>query len=123
MDIKKQRKWHSITETFTIDKQISDLLKDTQKQQKIFSQTKASLSGINDELIQRAEKLFTDRKEVINLYADQVEKWESEATTSSQKDEVTRLQNILTNIKKTNQKILDVMQYISQYKIENIIYR
>ena len=119
--MKKQRKWYPISEIFTIGKQINDLLEDTENQQKIFSKVKASPSSMNNELIQRAANLFTKRKGAINLYADQVNKWENEAMTSSDEEEVTRLQNILTNIEKNNQGTLSIVKYISQYTIEKIL--
>ena len=76
---------------------------------------------MNDELIQRAEKLFTERKEVINLYVDQINKRESEVTTSSNKKEVTRLQNILTNIRENKKETLKIVKNISKH-MGNTIY-
>lgn len=117
----RERKWHPISDILIIGKYISDLLGDSKSQYELLQEAKETPSSMDDEIIDRTKKLFTDRGEIIKLYEDQVKKWEKEANRPFDKEEVVRLKEMIVELWSINGEILKIADYIGNYTIEKIL--
>jgi hypothetical protein len=65
------------------------------------------------------KKLFTQRAEMIELYQQQVDKWQLE--TTNHQENLNTLQANLTAAKTLNNQIIDLVEYLGKHTINKIL--
>ena len=113
------RKWYPISEVLVFGKHISELLSDSKAQYAKYLPLKDQPSSLDDAVVNRMKKLFTQRAEMIELYQQQVDKWQLE--TTNHQDSLNTLQANLIAAKTLNNEILDLVEYLGKHTINKIL--
>lgn len=116
-----ERIWYPIEDSLRIGQYIIGLLDSSIEHVELFRKAKERPSSMNDALVNRTKKLFTERKEHIQLHEEQIIKWKEEAKSDFEKSEVIRLTQMIEELYKINQEVLDIADYISSRTIETIL--
>ena len=113
--------WYPIKDIEKIGEYIIDQLRDAQTQYKVFEKVKDNPGSMNNELVARMQRVLTEQKESIKLYEEQVLKWEEEAESNFEKQEVAKLIHMLAQLYKINKDSLEIANSVSKSTIENIM--
>ncbi len=115
----KERNWYPLSYISFFQAQITELLEDSKKQLALFLSIKGNPAAIDDELHDRAIRLFKERPQYIQLYQEQVDRWQEEDIDNSHKRTLEIMNNDLKEARKLNQDILDLLNELET--IEDLV--
>ena len=69
------RIWYDINHIVIFGKHIAGLLDDSKEQLEVFKRAEENPHSLDDDLVERSTKLFTERNDHIKLFDEQIEKW------------------------------------------------
>lgn len=96
-------------------------LSSASNQYEILLPVKDKPSILNDEIIERIIRLHEEKNEFIDNYERQFELWRKEKLTFAQSEALENLERKLPQLKRVNNKILELAHQIRPYTIEKII--
>src|SRR5712692_5341499 len=116
-----QPQWQPIGKLSFIASMIDGMLAATTKQYGTLQKAKQKPFSLDDALVNRAIKVYTDQKNDLWVYDKQLSRWKALKLTSAQSDEVERLQVQMKKLCEMNTMILSLAQELQEITIERLL--
>ena len=100
-----------------IDGQLEDVIFQLEN----FKEAKPKPHVMDDDIVERATRIYSEQKEYFSFYKELFKRWKKEARTKEQKKEVKRLTEQLDKLKKSNKDILEILDYLKDKTINKIL--
>lgn len=114
--------WHPISSALPmIARMVDDLLEGAQEQYQTFQEVKDRPYVLNDAIVQRTIRVYTEQMEDIWLYEEQLARWRKEDLTSAQAQEIGRLDKQVEQLRKVLTDILTLADKLKEGTIEKIL--
>ncbi|MCJ7691685.1 MAG: hypothetical protein MUO60_20595 [Clostridiaceae bacterium] len=118
----KEQDWHPISMIPMLSTMISGQLEEAKNQYENLLQAKPKPYVLNDEIIERIIKVFTEQLDYICLYENQISKWQHEETlTPKIKLDLDRSQTQLRDLSKVLINLLALAAELKKGIIEKVM--
>lgn len=118
----KEQNWHPISMLPMLSTMISGQLEEAKNQYENLLQAKPKPYVLNDEIIERIIKVFTEQLDYICLYENQISKWQHEETlTPKIKLDLDRSQTQLQDLSKVLINLLALAAELKKGTIEKVM--
>jgi hypothetical protein len=118
----KEQDWHPISMIPMLSTMISGQLEEAKNQYENLLQAKPKPYVLNDEIIERIIKVFTEQLDYICLYENQISKWQHEETlTPKIKLDLDRSQTQLQDLSKVLINLLALAAELKKGTIEKVM--
>ena len=104
-----------------IARMVDDLLEGAQEQYQTFQEVKDRPYVLNDAIVQRTVRVYTEQMEDVWLYEEQLARWKKEDLTSAQEQEIHRLDKQVEQLRKVLTDILTLADKLKEGTIEKIL--
>jgi hypothetical protein len=102
----------------TLATHIDDMLSHHQEQYANLLQAKDKPYILDDYTIKRVVKAYTDAKNDLPLFDEQLRRWSAEKVTTAQRQEIIRLKDQMTKLHETIDNVLKLANRLAQGTIE-----
>jgi hypothetical protein len=116
-----QPQWQPISMLPTIATHIDGTLEAAQEQYETLLPAKARPHALDDYTVNRVKKVFTEQKNDLWLFEEQLKRWQSNQLTGEQRKEVERLQGQMKKLREQVKTILDLADDLSKGTIEKVM--
>ena len=113
--------WQPIEKLSLIASLIDGALDATTEQYESLTEAKKKPYSLDDALVNRAIKAFTDQKDDLRLYDEQLTRWKAQRLTPKQHAEVERLSGQMKKLHKLTTKTLAVAEELHELTIERLL--
>lgn len=110
--------WRDTSDITFIACMIDDGIEDTQDQYNLFSKSEDKPHILNNETVNRALKLAEEDSVFIEIYEEQLNRWQNENLTTVQEKKINRISEELEKYRNLHQKYLDLLKKLSSETIE-----
>ena len=117
----QQPQWQPISRLSFIATHIDGMLKAAQEQYETLLPAKAKPHVLDDLIVNRAKKVFTDQQKDLWLFDEQLKQWQSGKLTETQRTEVERLVGQMIKLKEQITMILALADELGQGTIEKVM--
>jgi len=121
MSNRPEPNWQPISQLPLLASMVDGVLTNTEEQYQTFSEVKDRPHVLDDDIVNRAIKLYEAQIDDIWFYEEQFARWQAEPLTDSQRQEVNRLNAQLPRIKALSQAILELMDEMKDGTINRIL--
>lgn len=118
---KQQPTFHPITKAVTILEITRDMLDSSREQLRNMKSAKDRPYVLNEELISRPIKLYTEQNEDSNIFLQQCAIWRENELTEIQLYQVQEIENVTQELIKVNSQILSIVKTCKDFTIEKIL--
>ncbi|MBU3200931.1 hypothetical protein LL037_12685 [Clostridium estertheticum] len=119
---KQQQNWHPITILPMMSTMISDQLEEAKDQYENLLKAQSKPYVLNDEILERVNKVFSEQLDFICLYENQISKWHNEETlTATLETNLSKSQVQLKELSKVITNILALAAELKNGTIEKVI--
>ncbi|BDA76143.1 unknown protein (plasmid) [Calothrix sp. PCC 7716] len=119
-NFKQTPNWQPISMLPVIAHLIDDGIIDTQQQLSTLIEAEGKPYTLDDYTVERVVKVYTEQKEFLNLYTEQLKKWKLSSPSVSQNQEIERLEKQLIKFRELNTKILGLVDELKEQTIEKL---
>ncbi|OKH42935.1 hypothetical protein NIES2101_32000 [Calothrix sp. HK-06] len=119
-NFKQTPNWQPISMLPVIAHLIDDGIIDTQQQLSTLIEAEGKPYALDDYTVERVVKVYTEQKEFLNLYTEQLKKWKLSSPSVSQNQEIERLEKQLIKFRELNTKILGLVDELKEQTIEKL---
>jgi molecular chaperone GrpE (heat shock protein) len=113
--------WQPISQLPLLTSMVDDVLENTEEQYQSFAAVKDRPHVLDDDIVNRAIRLYQAQIDDVWFYEQQFARWQAEPLTDSQRAEVDRLSAQLPRIKELSQAILNLMDEMKDGTINKIM--
>jgi hypothetical protein len=113
--------WQPITMLPTFAFMIDDTVESTEDQLINLTEAAAQPGSMDDATILRCERVYTEQREYLGLYAQQLERWQAERPTTAQQREITRLLGVVRRMITVTDQIVALVAQIKPHTIDAIM--
>ena len=121
MPSRPEPQWQPLSQLPLFSTMVNGMLASAEEQHQLFSEAKEKPHVLDDAIVERATKLYTEQLDTLWLYEQQFERWQNEHLTDSQSQEINRLSNQLARIKELSAGILALLDEIKKGTINRIL--
>jgi hypothetical protein len=121
MSSRPEPNWQPISQLPLLASMVDGILENTEEQYQTFSEVKDKPHVLDDDIVNRATKLYQAQIDDLCFYEQQFERWQAESLTPGQRAEVERLNAQLPRIKELSQAILELMSEMKDGTINRIM--
>ena len=119
---KQEQNWHPISMLPMLSTMISGQLEEAKNQYENLLQAEHKPYILNDEIVERVIKVFSEQLDYICLYENQISKWHNEETlTSKIEADLSRSQEQLQELSKVLTNILTLADKLKSGTIEKVM--
>jgi len=118
MPIQTKPNWQPLSLLPLVTLMIDEMAQNAQVQHEAFSGTKNGVCALDDEAISRAVQLYKAQIEDVQLYEEQLKRWQMQPLTGDQRGEVDRLLGQLPRIKQLSEAVLEMLDEIKENAID-----
>lgn len=120
-DFKQTPNWQPISMLPVIANLIDGGIVDTEQQLATLSSAEGKPYAFDDYTVQRVVKVYTEQKEFLSIYTQQLGKWKLANPSASQKQEIDRLEKQLVKFRELNTKVLGLAEKLKGQTIETLL--
>jgi hypothetical protein len=113
--------WQPLSLLPVVAMMIDEVLQNSEKQHETFSEVKDKPHVLDDATVSRAIRLYKAQLEDVQLYREQLTRWQMQPLTGDQRKEVDRLLGQLPRIKQLSEAILEMLDEIKEGTIDKIL--
>lgn len=113
--------WQPISQLPLLASMVDSVLENTEEQYQTFSEVKDRPHVLDDDIVNRAIKLYQAQIDDVWFYEEQFTRWQAGPLTENQRQEVNRLNAQLPRIKELSQAILELMDEMKDGTINRIM--
>lgn len=113
--------WQPLAMLPTFAFMLDDTVESTEDQLINLTQAHQRPASMDDATINHAERVYTEQREYLNIYAQQFQRWQAERLTSAQRREITRLVGVVQRIIMVTDQILVLIVQIKPHTIDAIM--
>lgn len=119
--MKKEIQWKSIQFLPTMISLIAGDLDNVKEQYESLLEVKDKPHVLNDQIVDRIIKLYTEKINEHWYYEKQIQIWSETNLTEKQKGDIERLNSWIHKIKEINERVLELAKLISENTIDKIL--
>lgn len=119
--MKKEIQWKSIQFLPTMISLIAGDLDNVKEQYESLLEVKDKPHVLNDQIVDRIIKLYTEKINEHWYYEKQIQIWSETNLTEQQKGDIERLNSWIHKIKEINERVLELAKLISENTIDKIL--
>ncbi|MBA3471058.1 MAG: hypothetical protein H0T53_15595 [Herpetosiphonaceae bacterium] len=120
-DAPREVQWQPLEMLPTFAFMLDDTVESTEDQLINLTQAHQRPASMDDATILRAERVYTEQREYLDLYAQQFQRWQAERLTPTQKHEITRLVGVVRRMITVTDQILTLIADIKPHTIDAIM--
>lgn len=105
----------------TVAHLVNELLENSQEQYETLAAARRKPHVLDDELLDRVVRLYTERLHYLRLYRQQLDRWKQEQPTTQQRQELHALNRQITRGKEVSQAILALVEELRKGTINRIL--
>jgi len=113
--------WQPITFLPTLVQWIEEALADTEEQFATYSAVRSKPHVLDDEIVERTARLYTEQLQFLHLYRQQLDRWNQGHPNGQQKQSIRELNQKISRCKELSQSILDLIEEIRKGTINRIL--
>ena len=113
--------WQPISYLPTVAISVDELLENAEEQYESLSEARRKPHVLDDEIIDRVDRLYTERLHYLRLYRQQLDRWKQRQPTAQQMAEIHTLNQKVTRGKKLSQEILALARELRKGTINRIM--
>lgn len=113
--------WQPISQLPLLTSMVDTVLENTEEQYQTFASVKDRPYVLDDDIVNRAIRLYQAQIDDVWFYEEQFSRWLAEPLTDLQRQEVNRLNAQLPRIKELSQAILELMDEMKDGTINRIL--
>ena len=113
--------WQPISELPTVARSVNELLENSEEQYESLAEARSKPHVLDDEIIERVVRLYTERLQYLRTYRQQLDRWKQSQPTAQQMAEIRDLNQKVTRGKKLSQQILALAQELRKGTIDRIM--
>ena len=113
--------WQPISQLPLVARSIEELLENTEEQYKSLSEARSKPHVLDDAIIDRVLRLYTERIHFLRIDRQQLDRWKQSQPTEQQLDQIRALNQKVSRCKKLSQQIFDLAQEMSKGTINRIM--
>lgn len=113
--------WQPLSRLPLIAQIIDDGVEDAGNQHRLLVEGKEKPHVFDDALVERIEKLYSEKLEFAGIYAEQIERWKKETLTIDQHFELQRLIKQVERQKELSISVLALVKEIEKSTIDKIM--
>lgn len=117
----KTPRFHSLNKLYLVVDLVEEQLKDTQIQFQNFREAIPKPSVLDDEIIERALRLYRNNAEDQWWYSEQIRRWRQDDPTPEQVEELDRLERQARELAFLTRDVIHILEYLEKYTIEKIL--
>lgn len=117
---KQAPNWQPISMLPVISRLTDDGIIDTEQQLSTLQEAEGRPYALDDYTVVRVVNVYTEQKEFLNIYTEQLKKWKLSSLSVSQNQEIERLEKQLIKLRELNTKILDLVDRLKKQTIEKL---
>ena len=121
MSNRPEPQWQPITRLPLFASMVEGMLANTEDQYESFSEARERPHVLDDDIVDRATKLYTEQLDTLWLYEQQFTRWQEQSLTNSQRQEINRLTIQLSRTKELSENILALLKEIKKGTINRIM--
>jgi hypothetical protein len=121
MPIQTKPNWQPLSLLPVVTMMIDEVLQNSEEQHETFSEVKSQPHILDDATVLRAIRLYKAQLEDVQLYKEQLRRWQEQPLTADQRREVDRLLGQLPRIKQLSEAILELLDEIKEGTIDKIM--
>ena len=121
MSNRPEPNWQPISQLPLLASMVDGVLVNTEEQYQTFSGVKDRPHVLDDDIANRAIKLYQAQIDDVWFYEEQFSRWQAQSLTANQRQEVNRLKAQLPRIKELSQAILELMDEMKDGTINRIL--
>lgn len=115
---KETPNWQPISMLPVISQLIDGGIVDTEQQLSTLEEAQGRPYALDDYTVARMVNVYTEQKDFLDIYAEQLARWKLSSPSSSQNQEIERLEEQLVKLRELNTKILDLVDTLKEQTIE-----
>ena len=113
--------WQPLTLLPVVAMMIDEVMQNSEEQLETFSEVKDKPHVLDDATVSRAIRLYKAQLEDVQLYREQLTRWQAQPLTGDQRREVDRLLGQLPRLKQLSEAILEMLDEIKEGTIDRIM--
>jgi hypothetical protein len=121
MPIQTKPNWQPLSLLPVLAMMIDEVQQNSEEQFETFSEVRNEPHVLDDAIALRATRLYKAQLEDVQLYREQLRRWQEQPLTADQRREVDRLLGQLPRIKQLSEAILELLDEIKEGTIDKIL--
>jgi hypothetical protein len=113
--------WQPLTLLPVVAMMIDEVVQNSEDQHETFSEAKDTPHVLDDATVSRAIRLYKAQLEDVQLYREQLTRWQAQPLTGDQRREVDRLLGQLPRLRQLSEAILEMLDEIKEGTIDKIL--
>ena len=113
--------WQPLTLLPVVAMMIDEVVQNSEEQLETFSEVKDKPHVLDDATVSRAIRLYKAQLEDVQLYREQLTRWQAQPLTGDQRREVDRLLGQLPRLRQLSEAILEMLDEIKEGTIDKIM--
>ena len=113
--------WQPLTLLPVVAMMIDEVVQNSEEQLETFSEVKDKPHVLDDTTVSRAIRLYKAQLEDVQLYREQLTRWQAQPLTGDQRREVDRLLGQLPRLRQLSEAILEMLDEIKEGTIDKIL--
>jgi hypothetical protein len=113
--------WQPLSLLPVVAMMIDEVVQNSEEQHETFSEVKDKPHVLDDATVSRAIRLYKAQLEDVQLYREQLTRWQAQPLTGDQRREVDRLLGQLSRLKQLSEAILEMLDEIKEGTIDRIM--
>lgn len=112
--------WQPISMLPVIAHMIDGGIVDTEQQLSTFTEAESKPYSLDDYTVERAVRVYTEQKDFLDIYTQQLDKWKLSSLSAAQSQEIGRLEKQLVKFRELNTKVLGLVEKLKGQTIETL---
>ena len=121
MPVHTKPNWQPVSLLPVVAMMIDEVLQNSEEQHETFSEVKSQPHVLDDATVARAIRLYKAQLEDVQLYREQLRRWQKQPLTGDQRREVDRLLGQLPRIQQLSEAILVLLDEIKEGTIDKVM--
>jgi hypothetical protein len=113
--------WQPLTALPLVAQAIDGMLASTQENHLTLQAARHRPYSLDDYTVQRAQKVYREQAQYLDLYGEQLTRWQQEELNAEQRHEIERLTVQLQRLRIENQAILKLAEILASQTIEQLL--
>jgi len=113
--------WQPISQLPLIASMIDGALGDTAEHLKTLTEARAKPHVLDDATIDRVERVYGEQRDFVDIYAEQLRRWQADARSAGQRRELTRLEGQNSRLRELTDDVLALAVELRKGTIERIM--
>ena len=113
--------WRPLSDLSMIAQAMDGMLEDSREQYETLLPAKEKPHVLDDDTVERVERLYNERAEFLELFDEQLVRWRQQSPNNMQGLEIARLTQVLNELRMLNSQILNLASELKKGTINRML--